>query len=126
MIARVKVPKHTVLGRRKKNASMDLIHRQDSIPQSSYYDRVLEFQKYQNQLKNERNAPDVQLHLPGRIVHLIENRLDSFTWRRESSYIPVWAERDDFEEIQLTKNFLVDHDAERYLRILTNTAMARK
>jgi Lipase (class 3) len=124
MIARVKVPKHTILGRGQKNDSknvMDLVHQQDSIPSSPYYDRVLEFQRHQTQLQGERNVPDVKLCLPGRIVHLIENRLN-YSWRHGSSYIPIWAEREDFKEIQLTKNFLVDHDPERYLRILTNTA----
>jgi hypothetical protein len=128
MIARVKVPKHTILGRGQKNDSkntLDLVHRQDSIPPSPYYDRVLEFQKHQTQLQNERNVPDVKLCLPGLIVHLIENRLE-YRWRRGSVYIPIWAEREDFNEIQLTKNFLVDHDPERYLRILTNAAAVPK
>jgi sn1-specific diacylglycerol lipase len=128
MIARVKVPKHTILGRGHKNDSkntMDFVHRQDSIPPSPYYGRVLEFQKHQTQLQNERNVPDVKLCLPGRIVHLIENRME-YRWRRGSVYIPIWAEREDFNEIQLTKNFLVDHDPERYLRILTNAAAVPK
>jgi sn1-specific diacylglycerol lipase len=125
MIARVKVPKHIVLGRGTTKRNLDMVHMRESIPQSSYYDRVLEFNEHQNQLKVERNVPDVKLYLPGRIVHLVQNRVD-YNWRRGTSYIPIWAERDDFAEIQLTKTLLSDHDPGRYLRCLTNIEMSIK
>ena len=120
MIARVNVPKHKVLSKSTGINSV-FAHRRESIPLSPYFAQVLEFKEHQEKLKTERKIPDVKLYPPGRIVHLVKNKAPVKSHQhRRVSYIPVWAELDDFAEIQLTKSFLSDHDPERYLRHLEN------
>lgn len=120
MIARINVPKHQVL---TISSSMNatFAHRRESIPLSPYYAQVLEFKEHQEKLKIERKIPDIKLYPPGRLVHLVESKAPVRSYRHSrATYIPVWAELDDFAEIQLTKSFLSDHDPSHYLRHLTN------
>jgi sn1-specific diacylglycerol lipase len=119
MIARINVPKHKVISKRT-DATTTYAHRRESIPLSPYYAQVLEFKEHQEKLKIERKIPDIKLYPPGRLVYLVENKAPVKSYRlRQTSYIPIWAEQDDFAEIQLTKSFLSNHDPEQYMRQLT-------
>ena len=120
MIARVNVPKHEVLSTRS-TANTIFTHRRESIPLSPYYTQVLEFKEHQEKLKIERKIPDIKLYPPGRLVHLVENKAPvKSNLLRRATYIPVWAELNDFAEIQLTKSFLSNHDPAHYLQHLTS------
>ena len=134
MIARIKVPKHVAfrdsreLGLATKDriqpVSVDslrkLAYEREGIPESSFYDHLLKFKQRQQKLKAKRALEDVQLSPPGRIVHLVENRLGGgsgyfdFLRQREIRYIPVWADKADFSEIQISRTLIDDHSPDRY------------
>jgi len=82
MIARTKVPKYQVLSpwlscsKPKKDTveeSDSMLHRNESVPESSFYSQVLDFWRYQDEIKEERGERTILLLPPGkRIVHLIK------------------------------------------------------
>lgn len=59
--------------------------------------------------KLESNLEAVQLFPPGRIVHLVKTAEDKATDDCPSSYTAIWADKEDFTEIQLHSAFLDDH-----------------
>lgn len=145
MIARIKVPKHVAFreGRELGLAAKDriqpvsveslrsLAYEKDGTPESSFYDHVRQFKQHQRKLKSERPLEDVQLCPPGRIVHFVENRLGGgssyfdFLLQRETRYIPVWADKVDFSEIQISRTLIDDHSPDRYSRILLHDSHLR-
>jgi hypothetical protein len=91
-----------------------IAHPRDSIPDSKFYRQLLDFLQRQVTLQENHQYASVQLHPPGKMVHLIasHNQGSSFFERgaRQKTYIPVYAERSDFSEIQITRSFLYYHD----------------
>ena len=140
-ISRIKVPKHIAFqkSRSLRLPSVDenqhpvttltsMTHLRGSIPSSSFYEQVSKFQEHQQKLRNQRKLKDVELYPPGRIVHLIQNPSSgsSFFRRQLRAYIPVWAKRADFAEIQVTRTLMVDHDPDRYESALNDIAVSFK
>lgn len=131
-IARIKEPKHVALAldasRKKASRLPTLLHPRGSIPDSAFYRRICVFRKHQQRIALTRIEYRVQLHIPGVIVHITESlsvaggkKAESFAHKNPpftTSYIPMWANRTDFSEIQLTRTMTSDHDAERLFSIL--------
>jgi sn1-specific diacylglycerol lipase len=127
MIARIKVPKHVALSyHSKSNRDLDvLLHPRESIPESTFYKRICDFHDHQKRIAQERSTHNVTLHVPGAIVHIVESLASgskSSIFGRSNpmavSYVPVWAEINDFSEIQVNKSMVIDHHPERMCRIL--------
>ena len=133
MIARIRVPKHMAfrdcrqlgLTARDKTKCLTVdslktvTHDRGGTPKSSFYEQVRKFNQRQRKLKSKRTLGDVQLGPPGRIVHLVENCLNDassyfdFLRQRETRYIPVWAEKVDLSEIQISKTLIDDHHPDK-------------
>jgi sn1-specific diacylglycerol lipase len=122
MIARLKIPKHEVWKKVSKSDNdaeyeswtSGLAHSRESIPDSAFYRHLLDFLRMQVTLQENHQIASVQLRPPGKMVHLIasHNQGSSFFDRapRQKTYVPVYAERSDFSEIQITRSFLYYHD----------------
>lgn len=127
MIARIKVPKHVALAKdssiQKETGNLDLIHRRESIPEGTFYQRIREFLEHQEKLKRDRGVNDIKLYPPGKIVHLVESAIGR-SKRENATFTPVWATRDDFSEFQVPKSLFFYHDPERILKNLTILADA--
>lgn len=128
MIARIKVPKHVAFSqerlKRRANGDLDLVYRRESIPESAFYRRLCDFQEHQEKLQKERDNRDIKLVIPGTLIHIVKHithvKSGFFDTRQTVIYTPVWAARDDFAEIQLTKSLVSDHDPEKLLLSLTS------
>jgi sn1-specific diacylglycerol lipase len=124
-IARIKVPKHVAMTANDSNeGDLDLVHLRDSISESAFYRRVCEFYEHQSMVEQMHRTHNVTLHIPGRIVHIIEavvNKSKSglFRFHHPSvDFIPVWAKREDFSVIEVAKSVTMDHNPERMQRVL--------
>jgi hypothetical protein len=53
--------------------------------------------------KNQTGEVSVKLYIPGKIIHLVN------TTGNESSYIPYWASRYEFNQVILSRTMLSDH-----------------
>lgn len=126
MIARTRVPKYKVLHRSPTptGSMRGFLHREHSVPDSSFRNQFKEFLQYQEDLKRENGDFGALLLVPGTIVHLI--RTDdsvhapgsSFKDPKHSGYTAIWAEADDFLEIQLSSSYVSDHDPKTVARVL--------
>lgn len=83
----------------------------------------------------QRSIEDVPLWPPGKIVYLanagtkpkkgaggILGSIANIGAGTTVSYRPLWGDRSDFREVELTKHFLDDHDPENVLRALGELA----
>lgn len=125
MILRTKVPKHRVFAQTRffprdlssVPSNVLLIHSKESIPACTFRDKLEEFKSYGEAKKAERGENSA-LVTPGRIIHLVktgEEEAVRFSLRPASPtdhYTPVWANRDDFGEIQLSTTLIADHNPE--------------
>lgn len=143
IIARIKVPKHEAFrqarqkeGAQNRKSNLQLLtpldniaHRRESIPKSLFLEQVLNFQRHQSKLKMERKLTDVNLFIPGKkIVHMVQNLdtkssfLSRITRKRVSAYVPIWADRTDFAEIQISRSLISSHFPEKYFLNLVSIA----
>jgi hypothetical protein len=79
-----------------------------------------------NDVNDGENAADT-LEIPGRVIHLIRkddnsNPLDDDDHYAAKHFIPVWAKRDDFNAIPMTKSMVTDHGTIGYYQALENLA----
>lgn len=132
MIARTQVPKYKVLAPNPlgRDIPESLAHRRTSIPESSFHQQLKDFWAYHRDLRSERGERSIPLLVPGqRIVHLVkvrDNKSQSSTFLLSSSTTPhpeltttaIWAECEDFREIQLAGSLLSDHDPGALTRVL--------
>jgi hypothetical protein len=127
IIARIKVSKMDVLktavlgpgGHKRMQIIDDLMHPRDQVPDSEFKRQVQKFKEVQKKVKKERGAPDVSLYPPGRIVHFVKTEEakfwcgSKFCGGRNREYTPMWAENDDFTEIQISPSMAFDHFPDR-------------
>jgi hypothetical protein len=76
---------------------------------------------------NDGEAAADTLEIPGRVIHLIRkddnsNPLDNDDHYAAKHFIPVWAKRDDFNAIPMTKSMVADHGTIGYYQALENLA----
>lgn len=123
MVARTKIPKHQVISPGLLCSKGDgetctdrVLHRRESVPDSSFYRDAKEFWTYQHRIKEERGERDVRLLPPGKIVHLVETSESTDQFGRlfapsavAEPYTAVWAKSEDFFEIQLASTYMSDH-----------------
>ena len=127
MIGRIKVPKTQVFdeythgcikGDQELSRIDRLMYKEDEVPESEF---VLEWRKYRQLYDQQKLARglciEIELFVPGRIVHLFQNNpqypankkgsKDASSNKRK--YRARWANRLDFREIRISSHFLDDH-----------------
>lgn len=129
MISRIKVPKtqvfdeytHGCVRGDDGSSRIDrLMYKEDEVPESDF---VREWRKYRKLYDEQKLArglgTEIELFVPGRVVHLFQNKpqskADLKTGNKSSSanrtrhYRARWANRLDFREIHISSHFLDDH-----------------
>jgi len=115
------------------------LYNKNNVKASKFKEEVEDFWRYQEELKEENKSNYVKLCLPGSIVHLFRicsNRQscgssqhlnmspgpaisisldggdssDSMKSDTVYRYAPRWAQRSDFEKIEISSHMLLDHD----------------
>lgn len=137
-IARIKVPKYKAMKRQRYSTKKEIaeinsnvLYKPDEIPSTEFGEQLDSFHRHQDTRKEERDIPLIDLYPPGRIVHFVEtgsilrerrslsSPLGSLSpplgSRSTTVYTALWAEASDFEEIEITSNFLDHHDGENVL-----------
>lgn len=135
-IARIKVTKFKAAHAKPTLEQAILVHDKDEIPPSKFLEKLDDFHRYQDGLKESRATRAVKLHPPGRIVHLVGTR-DSRNEEEPTlgepmsehedsapfdSYTAHWAHRDDLAEIIISSHFLKDHSSLNMLDQLEKAA----
>lgn len=64
----------------------------------------------------EKNNSNIQLHLPGKIVHLVDTN-------GSGNYIPYWADKSDFRSLELSSRMYLDHDIHSLVDILNDICL---
>jgi len=135
-IARIKVTKYEASQAQPNVDEAFLVHGKDEIPPSKFLEKLDDFHRYQDGLKESRETRSVKLHPPGKIVHLVGQRdeendeelalgqADMSEHEQSASfdYIAYWAERNDLAEIIISSHFLSDHSSLNVMAQLEITA----
>jgi Lipase (class 3) len=103
----------------------ELLHHEESMPHTKFQAQLLAFWAHQATVRETNPIGIVKLHPPpGKMVHFVKTRTKSSrriadTMRvsadatsmsvHSSSYAALWAERQDFSEIQLSASMLSNH-----------------
>ena len=127
MIGRIKVTKtqvfdeytHGCIKGDQESSRVDrLMYKEDEVPESEF---VLEWRKYRQLYDQQKLARglriEIELFVPGKIVHLFQNKphypANQKASKRAGSnmrqYRARWANRLDFREIRICSHFLDDH-----------------
>lgn len=130
MIARVKVTKReAIFARRSYSAETNgaLLHRQESIPQSTFCDQLADFRSHCEKRKSESPMLDIPLYPPGRIVHLVKTGDTSSCplsckTGHNNQYTARWVEASDLGEVIISSHLLDDHDPLHVLNELERIA----
>lgn len=144
MICRIKIPKYKVTSRNKEYDNFtsggvkkfidDTLYDKDEIKDSEFEGQVVQFWKFQTELKEKNKDKYIQLCPPGSIIQLFptdedgpgiikgslsnpfRERLantaasDIGDSRRLGRYTARWAKRSDFRRIIISSRLLLDHD----------------
>ena len=86
---------------------------QEDIPTDTICSKQLEKFRAERSEKNRDKSME-QLYIPGSIVHLVDT---SNTENRET-YIPYWANRAEFNQVEISKRMYSDHDIHSLVDIL--------
>ena len=152
LIGRVKVPKAVVAQRFTENTFRlcnddydkdgvfnddlaDVLFDPEEVPETEYQQQLLRFKEIQTERRRHRGTTrSIQLYPPGRILHLIktgEKRsctaglakiVTCCTTNIGSTYIPVWVDNDDLNEIVVGPRMGTDHFPNRIRAILDEVA----
>jgi sn1-specific diacylglycerol lipase len=130
MIARVKVTKReAICARRSCSAETNnmLLHRQESIPPSTFCEQLADFRSHNEQRKSERTMLDIPLYPPGNIVHLVGTGETSSCplsckTGHGNPYTARWIEASDLGEVIISSHLLADHDPLHVLNELERIA----
>lgn len=69
-----------------------------------------------NNEREDKNSDKIQLFIPGKIVHLVDTS-------GSGNYIPYWAERGEFAQLEISKRMLSDHGIHELPEILSDTRL---
>ena len=152
LIARIKVPKAVVAQRFTEKTFQlcnddydkdgvydddlaDVLYDPEEVPETEYHQQLIRFKEIQDERRRQRGAArSIQLYPPGRILHLIktgEKRscsaglakvITCCTTNIGSTYIPVWVDNDDLNEILVGPRMGTDHFPNRIRAILDEVA----
>jgi sn1-specific diacylglycerol lipase len=117
MIARIKVPKREAIHARRSYSAETigtLLHRQESIPPSTFYEQLADFRSHSEKRKSERAMLDIPLFPPGKIVHLVKTGETSSCplsckTGHDNPYTARWVEASDLGEVIISSHLLDDH-----------------
>ncbi|KAL3796024.1 hypothetical protein HJC23_013081 [Cyclotella cryptica] len=79
-----------------------LCRRHEIERDTTFYEQVRKF-RTERAAKNQTGDVSVKLYIPGRIIHLVDTSGD------ETTYIPYWASRYEFNQVVLSNTMLSDH-----------------
>eukprot|EP00579_Thalassiosira_antarctica_P010681 CAMPEP_0201912116 /NCGR_PEP_ID=MMETSP0903-20130614/2870_1 /ASSEMBLY_ACC=CAM_ASM_000552 /TAXON_ID=420261 /ORGANISM="Thalassiosira antarctica, Strain CCMP982" /LENGTH=1009 /DNA_ID=CAMNT_0048447001 /DNA_START=24 /DNA_END=3053 /DNA_ORIENTATION=- len=122
--ARIKVPKIELFFHLKvpyserfvalRNAKV--LRPKEDIPTGTIFNEQLELFRAERAEKNSRGVNRVQLFIPGKIVHLVDISGDG-------NYVPYWARRGEFNQLEISKRMYADHDIHSLVGILRDTRL---
>ena len=136
MIDRIKVSKRDVISSRRKAGSYDMgndkyLHNVDMIPATKFHNNLVKFQNEFSERNHTRDFRELELWLPGKIVHLTKAE-KSKKWlctlgclaysTNEVTYAPCWADTHNFREIRMSNHLFNDHEPAVVLRALETMA----
>jgi len=125
-VARIKVTKYEASRAKPNVEEAILVYGKDEIPPSKFLQKLDDFHRYQDSLKESRETRAVKLHPPGKIVHIVGTRDDKndeepviggeadMSEHEHSAsfdYTAYWAHRNDLAEIIISSHFLSDHSS---------------
>mmetsp|Transcript_34896 Transcript_34896/g.78621 ORF Transcript_34896/g.78621 Transcript_34896/m.78621 type:complete len:993 (-) Transcript_34896:106-3084(-) len=121
VFCRIKVPKiHLFFDLRRPCADRFLevrnamvLRPHDAIPKDTSFYATLEEFRAERAAKNSKGVNVVQLHVPGRIIHLIDSN-------NSGLYHAYWAKQDDFNTVEISSRMLSDHDIHCLPDVLSN------
>ena len=87
---------------------------QDSIPTDTAFNKQLE-QFRKERLDKNTNKHMKPLYVPGQIIHLVDT---SGTENHNETYVPYWASKDEFNQLEISKRMYSDHDIHSLVDIL--------
>jgi sn1-specific diacylglycerol lipase len=152
LIGRIKVPKSVVAQRFTENTfrlcndnydiegvytddMVDILFNPDEVPETEYQQQLRRFREIQIERRRHRGTTrSIQLYPPGRILHLVktgEKRsctaglakvITCCTTNIGSSYVPIWVDNDDLNEIVVGPRMGTDHFPNRIRSILDEIA----
>lgn len=139
LIARIKVPKIEVARRVVIEGGSinldDLLHEEDSIPDTEYKQQLERFRAIQMERRSSRGMRrSVKLYPPGKMIHLVKTGerkscihgmakcLTCCTTNIGFEYTPIWVKNDDFPEIVVTPTMGSDHFPNRIQAMLERVA----
>jgi len=129
VIAKTKVPKHTVFAlnpfSQSKSPTGSIFHLDHAVPNSQFARQLKEFKGHHQSRRVEAGMDGVILVPPGkRIVHMIKTSEHSKNCCGgvEFDYTPIWARHEDFSVIALSSSFFSDHDPASYAAALQGVA----
>lgn len=86
---------------------------QGAIPKDTSFYATLEEFRAERAAKNSESVNAVQLHVPGRPIHLIDSKNNGL-------YHAYWAKHDDFNTVEISPRMLSDHDIHCLPDVLSN------
>jgi len=120
VFARIKVPKIELFFHMRvpyserfvaiRNA--EVLRPQGDIPTDTEFNEQLELFRAEREDKNSKKRMRA-LFIPGKIVHLVDTSGDG-------NYIPYWARRGEFNQLEISKRMYSDHDIHSLVRILSD------
>ena len=101
-----------------------VLRAQGDIPLDTEFSQQLEKLRAERADKNTKKSMK-PLFIPGKIIHLV----DTSGTENKETYVPYWASRDEFNQIEISRRMYSDHDVHSLVDILkdielggTNTA----
>jgi len=120
MICRIKIPKDQVTKMIKKydDSSVEglsktideILYKKEEIKDSQFKRQVDDFLSFQSKLKEQHKEHYIKLCPPGSIIQLFRTKHIVNDFGEEIGlHVARWAERSDFEHIELSPHFIFDH-----------------
>ena len=127
MICRIKIPKHMVtkVSKNYDDTTVDglseaidhILYDKDDINDSKFKQEIDEFQKHQIELKEKNKESYIKLCPPGNIIQLFltadvgqSECITTHNGEEIGQYTARWANRSDFEKINISSHLISDHN----------------
>ena len=94
-----------------------VLRKREDVRKDTAFNQKLELLKAERAEKNAKGVNQVQLFVPGKIIHLVDHSLDG------QGYTPYWANRSEFNQLVISKRMYADHDIHSLVDILRETQL---
>jgi len=125
VLARIKVPKIQLFWHLRETPYSErfvsvnnakVLRPLENIPSNTSFSEQVERLRAERAKKNMSGINRVQLFIPGKIVHLVDTS-------GNGNYIPYWAPKEEFNQLEISKRMYADHDIHSLVDIIRNTQL---